>query len=220
MRSRNTRAPLHFLDTSPPGPWKGRFKVAGAESTHAPACKNKKGESLKILPFALERKTGRALALRASDSRILADTPGPWKGRFEVACAESPHAPAYEKREEPFGFFPLLERKTDFRPKHIPRLQSAYYMKHFSQRSLPRCGHHALVCTPMLSTKIRIIFTQFKNAIQAVFCTLNPMYFHPCLSTKSIRLRIAPCRNRRQYWVWEKSCQKRSSHYGQQDYSA
>ena len=64
-------------------------------------------------------------------SRILADTPGPWKGRFEVACAESPHAPAYEKREEPFGFFPLLERKTDFRPKYIPRLQSAYYDKHF-----------------------------------------------------------------------------------------
>ena len=60
----------------PPGPWKGRFKVAGAESPHAPAYKNKKGESLKILPFALERKTGRALALRASDSRILADTPG------------------------------------------------------------------------------------------------------------------------------------------------
>ena len=163
MRSRNTRAPLHFLDTSPPGPW---------------------------------------------------------KGRFEVACAESPHPSAYEKREEPFGFFPLLERKTDFRPKHISQSQSAHYVKHFPQRSLPRCGHHALVCIPMLSTKIRIIFTQFKNAIPVVFCIRNPVYFHPCLSTRSIHLRIAPCRNRRQYWVWEKSCQKRSSHYGQQDYSA
>ncbi len=152
--------------------------------------------------------------------RNFADTPGPWKGRFEVACAESPHPSAYEKREEPFGFFPLLERKTDFRPKHISQSQSAHYVKHFPQRSLPRCGHHALVCIPMLSTKIRIIFTQFKNAIPVVFCIRNPVYFHPCLSTRSIHLRIAPCRNRRQYWVWKKSCQKRSSHYGQQDYSA
>lgn len=106
---------------------------------------------------------------------------------------------------------PPLERKTDFRPKHIPRSQSAHYAKHFLRRSLPRCGHHALVCIPMLSTKIRIIFTQFKNAIPVVFYIRNPVYFHPCLSTKSIHLRIAPYRNRRQYWDWRKSCRNPSS---------
>ena len=112
------------------------FRKFGKTNTDNQSIKIKRPYPHEILPFALERKTGRALALRASDSRILADTPGPWKGRFEVACAESPHAPAYEKREEPFGFFPLLERKTDFRPKHIPRLQSAHYVKHFLRRSL------------------------------------------------------------------------------------
>ena len=149
----------------PPGPWKGRFKVAGAESPHAPAYKNKKGESLKILPFALERKTGRALALRASDSRILADTPGPWKGRFEVACAESPHAPAYEKREEPFGFFPLLERKTDFRPKYIPRLQSAYYDKHFLE------GHSrdAVIMHSFASQCFRQRYELFSHNLRTLF---------------------------------------------------
>lgn len=116
-----------------------------------------------------------------------------------------PHAPACKTKGRTYERLSLfvLERKTDFRPKHIPRSQSAHYMKLFPQRSLPRYGHHALVCIPMLSTKIRIIFTQFKNAIQAVFCIRNPVYFHPCLSTKSIHLRIAPCRNRRQYWIWK-----------------
>ena len=166
MRSRNTRAPPPLFGYIPPAPGRGalRSQVPSPSPRHARHAKQK-GESLKILPSA-------------------------------------------------------LERKTDFRPKHIPRSQSAHYMKHFPRRSLPRCGHHALVCIPMLSTKIRIIFTQFKNAIPVVFCIRNPVYFHPCLSTRSIHLRIAPCRNRRQYWVWKKSCQKRSSHYGQQDYSA
>lgn len=111
------------------------------------------------------------------------------------------------------GFLPAppLERKTDFRPKHIPHSQSAHYKKYFPQRSLPRCGHHALVCIPMLLTKIQIIFTQFKNAIPVVFCIRNPVYFHPCLSTKSIHLRIGPCRNRRRYWDWRKSCRNPSS---------
>ena len=64
--------------------------TSGCGATPGLQPQNEQRESLrKVLPFALERKTGLALALRASGSRILADTPGPWKGRFEVACAGS-----------------------------------------------------------------------------------------------------------------------------------
>lgn len=164
MRSRNTRAPLHFLDTSPPAHGRGVLR----SQVPSPPCAGMQKQKRRI------------------------------------------------PKDSPF----CLGAETDFRPKHIPRLQSAHYEKHFLRRSLPRCGHHALVCIPMLSTKIRIIFTQFKNAIQAVFCIQNPVYFHPCLSTRSIHLRIAPCRNRRRYWDWRKSCRNPSSNYGNQDYSA
>lgn len=106
---------------------------------------------------------------------------------------------------------PPLERKTDFRPKHIPRSQSAHYVKHSPRRSLPRCGHHALVCIPMLSTKIRIIFTQFKNAIQAVFCIRNPVYFLLYLSIRSIRWKVYRYRNQQLYWGLKRSCLSSSS---------
>ena len=142
------------------------------------------------------------------------------EGRHEAARTSSGHVCINNKGRTESVLPLLLERKTDFRPKHIPRSQSAHYVKHFLRRSLLRCGHHALVCIPMLSTKIRIIFTQFKNAIPVVFCIRNPVYFHPCLSTKSIHLRIAPCRNRRQYWDWRKSCRIPSPNYGKQDYFA
>lgn len=121
----------------PPGPWKGRFKVAGAESPHAPACKNKKGESLKILPFA-------------------------------------------------------LERKTDFRPKHIPCSQSAHYMKHFPRRSLPRCGHHALVCIPMLSTKIRNLQAKYKLKIRFCAATAPAARAFPNDSIRRVARMKAP----------------------------
>ena len=83
--SRCARAVREYWQT-PPAPGRGVLR----SHVPSPSCtgiQKQKGESLKILPFALERKTG--LALRASGSRILADTPGPWKGRFEVAGAES-----------------------------------------------------------------------------------------------------------------------------------
>ena len=54
--SRCARAVPRIM-TDTPGPWKGRFEVAGAESSMTRHTKQK-GESLKILPFALERKTG------------------------------------------------------------------------------------------------------------------------------------------------------------------
>ncbi len=79
---------------------------------------------------------------------------------------------AEKKEEHPLsGKTPPLERKTDFRLKHIPRSQSAHYAKHFSQRSLPRCGHHALVCIPMLSTKIRNFRVKYKLKIR--FCAAS-----------------------------------------------
>ena len=58
------------------------------------------------LPVVLERKTGLALALRASIfPRIVANTPGPWKGSFEVARRRGPVLFAHfnEKRENRFG---------------------------------------------------------------------------------------------------------------------
>ena len=68
----------------------GTSGASGGGATPGLQPQNRQRENLrKVLPFALERKTGLALALRASGSRILADTPGPWKGRFEVAGAES-----------------------------------------------------------------------------------------------------------------------------------
>ena len=68
----------------------GASGASGGGATPGLQPQNRQRENLrKVLPFALERKTGLALALRASGSRILADTPSPWKGRFEVACAES-----------------------------------------------------------------------------------------------------------------------------------
>ena len=76
---------------------------------------------------------------------------------------------AEKKEEHPLsGKTPPLERKADFRPKYIPCSQSAHYVKHFPQRSLPRCGHHALVCIPMLSAKIRNLPSKYKLKIR--FC--------------------------------------------------
>ncbi len=66
-----------------------------------------------------------------------------------------------------------VERKTDFRPKHIPRSQSAHYVKHSPRKSLPRCGHHALVCIPMLSTKIRNLQSKYKLKIR--FCAATAL---------------------------------------------
>ena len=58
----------------------------------------------------LERKTGLALALRASVfPRTAVDTPGPWKGRIEVAGDEGPFSSHISTRKgEPFWFSLLL----------------------------------------------------------------------------------------------------------------
>ncbi len=125
-RTRAARERFRELWQIPPTPGRGALR----SQVPSPSCtgiQKQKGESLKILPFALERKTELALALRASGSRILADTPGPWKGRFEVACAESLMHRHKRKREEPFGFFPpVLERKTGLGPatSTLARLRS------------------------------------------------------------------------------------------------
>ena len=68
----------------------------------------------------LERKTGLALALRASDfPRIVANTPGPWKGRIEVA-GDGSASQNTKQQGEPLRFSLLLwsgKRDSDPRPQ-------------------------------------------------------------------------------------------------------
>lgn len=84
------------------------------------------------------------------------------------------------------------ERKTDFRPKHIPCSQSAHYMKHFPRRSLPRCGHHALVCIPMLSTKIRNLQAKYKLKIRFCAATAPAARAFPNDSIRRVARMKAP----------------------------
>lgn len=133
----------------------------------------------------MKKETEFEPALRQVISQTFIDTPAPRKTRYRII---HPDLNTLKNAEDNLSIVLCVsERKTNFRPKHIPRLQSAHYVKYFLRRSLPRCGHHALVCIPMLSTKIQIIFTQFKNAIPAVFYIRNLVYFHPCLSKPANR---------------------------------
>ena len=172
----------------------GTSGASGGGATPGLQPQNRQRENLrKVLPFALERKTGLALALRASGSRISADTPGPWKGRFEVACAESSMTRHTKQKGESLKILPFaLERKTDFRPKHIPHSQSAHYVRHFPQRSLLRCDHHALVCIPMLSTKIRNLQAKYKLKIRFCAATAPAARVFPNDSIRRVARMKAP----------------------------
>lgn len=60
--------------------------------------------------------------------------PAPGRGalRSQVPSPSPRHARHAKQKGESLKILPsALERKTDFRPKHIPRLQSVYYDKHF-----------------------------------------------------------------------------------------
>ena len=142
--SRCARAVREYWQT-PPAPGRGALR----SQVPSPSCtgiQKQKGESLKILPFALERKTG--LALRASGSRILADTPGPWKGRFEVAGAESlmhRHTKAKGRISEDSPFCFGAENGTRTRDLNLGKV-ALYQLSYFrisprrttSERSLTR----------------------------------------------------------------------------------
>ena len=61
-----------------------------------------------VLPVALERKTGLALARGASDfPRIVANTPGPWEGSLEVA-GDGSASQTTQQQGEPLRFSLLL----------------------------------------------------------------------------------------------------------------
>lgn len=110
-------------------------------------------------------------ALRQVISQTFIDTPAPRKTRYRII---RPDLNTLKNAEDNLSIVLCVsERKTDFRPKHIPRSQSAHYAKHFPQRSLPRCGHHALVCIPMLSTKIRNLPSKYKLKIR--FCAATAL---------------------------------------------
>ena len=120
-----------------------------------PICKRGKNLLDSSLLFWSGKRDSHLRCARAFP-RILTDIPGPWKGRFEVACAEFLMHRHTKEKGESLKILPFaLDWETDFRSKHIPCPQSAYYVKHFPQRSLPLCGHHALVCIPMLLAKIQ-----------------------------------------------------------------
>lgn len=116
----------------------------------------------------------RAARERFRESRQTPPAPGRGVLRSQVPSPSPRHARHAKQKGESLKILPsALERKTDFRPKHIPRSQSAHYAKHFPQRSLPRCGHHALVCIPMLSTKIRNLQPKYKLKIR--FCAATAL---------------------------------------------
>ena len=84
--SRCARAVREFWQT-PPAPGRGVLR----SHEPSPSCtgiQNKKGRTFWILPSCFGAENGTRTRARAVP-RTLADTPGPWKGRFEVAGAES-----------------------------------------------------------------------------------------------------------------------------------
>lgn len=91
-------------------------------------------------------------------------------------------------KDSPF----CLGAENGFRPKHIPCSQSAHYMKHFPRRSLPRCGHHALVCIPMLSTKIRNLQAKYKLKIRFCAATAPAARAFPNDSIRRVARMKAP----------------------------
>ena len=139
MRSRSTRAPLHFLDTSPPAHGRGVLR----SQVPSPPCAGMQKQKRRIpkdSPFCLGAENGtRTRAARERFRETLQTPPAPGRGalRSQVPSPSPRHARHAKQKGESLKILPsALERKTDFRPKHIPRSQSAHYVKHFLQRSL------------------------------------------------------------------------------------
>ena len=114
------------------------------------------------------------------------------EGRHEVARTNTGHVRINNKGRTESVLPLLLERKTDFRPGHIPCLQSAHYMKYLPRRSLPRCGHHALVCIPMLSTKIRNLQSKYKLKIRFCAATAPAVRASPNGSIRRVVRTMVP----------------------------
>ena len=123
-RTRAARERFRESRQTPPAPGRGVLR----SQVPSPLIRRhtKRGKNLSVSSLFWSGKRDSHSRCARAVPRNFADTPGPWKGRFEVAGAESPHAPAYKKREEPFGFFPLLERKTGLGPatSTLARLRS------------------------------------------------------------------------------------------------
>ena len=129
-------------------------------------------------------------ALRQVISQTFIDTPAPRKTRYRII---RPDLNTLKNAEDNLSIVLCVsERKTDFRPKHIPCSQSAHYMKHFPRRSLPRCGHHALVCIPMLSTKIRNLQAKYKLKIRFCAATAPAARAFPNDSIRRVARMKAP----------------------------
>lgn len=82
----------------------------------------------------MKKETEFEPALRQVISQTFIDTPAPRKTRYRII---HPDLNTLKNAEDNLSIVLCVsERKTDFRPKHIPRLQSAHYVKYFPQRSL------------------------------------------------------------------------------------
>lgn len=193
MRSRSTRAPLHFLDTSPPAHGRGVLR----SQVPSPPCAGirKEGRTFRLLPSSGAENGTRTRAAREWFRETLQTPPAPGRGalRSQVPSPSPRHARHAKQKGESLKILPsALERKTDFRPKRIPRSQSAHYVKHSPRKSLPRCGHHALVCIPMLSTKIRNLQAKYKLKIRFCAATAPAARVFPNDSIRRVARMKAP----------------------------
>ena len=90
-------------------------------------------------PLWSGKRDSHSRCARVCSREQLLTPPAPGRGALRSPGDEGPFSSHISTRKgRTVLVLPVaLERKTDFRPKHIPCSQSAHYEKHFPQRSLP-----------------------------------------------------------------------------------